>query len=138
MEIEVTSLSAQAAANLSLIQMAVGLAMSMKDQGSDPTAPQVRNTYWPEMGAGRPSKLFHANHIVGTTFSLCWMIADDVEARKTMQLLKISTKTITMRSKPHWPEAQWLDSDVYSCLVSGKDIRKLNEANLVAIRMMKD
>jgi hypothetical protein len=110
--------------------------MNTENKNSPFDTPQVRCTYWPEMGEGMPAKLFHGHHIVRNSFCLCWLVADDAEAREALQMHNIFPKVITLCSKEQWPEAKWFDATVYSCSIGGREMRRLRGADLIAIRMM--
>ncbi len=94
--------------------------------------------YTPEMGEERPERLFHSEHNFGKSYSLCWKVADDKQARAVLAKLMIRPKVIELRKQGEWLEATRLQSDVYGCLITSASHRKLMSQDQTAERQLLD
>jgi hypothetical protein len=112
--------------------------LNQNDTQETEAAPQLRATYFPEEGETPPARLFHSEHILGDSYSVCWREGDDAQARKELARLRIRPKTIEHRKLADWNEAKYLQSEVYTCLMGRDAHRKLRSADLLAMRCYLD
>jgi hypothetical protein len=115
-----------------------GRAVERPDGCGETPVPVTRSAYWPELGEEPPARLFHSEYNFAGTYSVCWKIEDDQAARVRLRELRIFPRRIEHHTPAEWLQAQRLGADVFSCLITSKAHCKLQDADLVAIRILLD
>ena len=61
--------------------------------------------YYPELGEDAPDRLFHAEHNLRSSYSLCWKAEHGAAARAKLREFNIRPDHISRREPGEWSQA---------------------------------
>jgi hypothetical protein len=99
-------------------------------------APTVGNGT-PELRApvdAAPDRFFHAEHVFRGTWSLCWEVAHDAQARVKLRELGVRPGRIRRYSPGEGVATQRRDYEVFGCLITSAGHKRLSSACVLVSR----